>query len=90
MALHKFPKMVYTKLAKGRCLSSSAVIDVPKGYFCVYVGENTMKRFTIPLSYLKYPLFQTLLNMAEEEFGYTHPMWGGGGGDIPRSSQPPR
>ncbi|KAI3812163.1 hypothetical protein L1987_16869 [Smallanthus sonchifolius] len=68
---------MYTKLAIGRYLSSSSsVIDVPKGHFCVYVGENSMKRFIVPLSYLKHPLFQTLLNLAEEEFGYTHPMGG--------------
>ncbi|KAM0058977.1 putative small auxin-up RNA [Helianthus debilis subsp. tardiflorus] len=76
MGLQKFPKIIYSKLAIGRYSSSSGVIDVPKGHFSVYVGENTMKRFIIPLSYLKHPLFQTLLNMAEEEFGYTHPMGG--------------
>ncbi|KAI7724431.1 hypothetical protein M8C21_017274 [Ambrosia artemisiifolia] len=68
--------MVYTKLARGRYLSSSAVNDIPKGHFSVYVGENNMKRFTIPLSYLEHPSFQTLLNMVEEEFEYTHPMGG--------------
>ncbi|KAF5754629.1 putative small auxin-up RNA [Helianthus annuus] len=77
MGSNKFPKIMYTyKLAIGRYLSSSTVIDVPKGHFSVYVGENCMKRFIIPLSYLKHPLFQTLLNMAKEEFGYTHPMGG--------------
>ncbi|KAF5754627.1 putative small auxin-up RNA [Helianthus annuus] len=76
MDLHKFSRIMYTKLAIGRYISSSVVIDVPKGHFCVYVGENRMKRFTVPLSYLKHPLFQTLLNLAEEEFGYTHPTGG--------------
>ncbi|KAM0054943.1 putative small auxin-up RNA [Helianthus debilis subsp. tardiflorus] len=48
---------------------SSRVIDVPKGHFSVYVGENSLKRFIVPLAYLKHPSFQTLLNMSEEEFG---------------------
>ncbi|XVF45415.1 hypothetical protein PTKIN_Ptkin02bG0204000 [Pterospermum kingtungense] len=45
---------------------------VPKGYFAVYVGEN-QKRFVIPVSFLNHPLFQDLLGLSEEEFGYSHP-----------------
>ncbi|QCD88660.1 SAUR family protein [Vigna unguiculata] len=30
----------------------------------------------IPISYLNQPSFQDLLNQAEEEFGYDHPMGG--------------
>ncbi|KAK8529979.1 hypothetical protein V6N12_060741 [Hibiscus sabdariffa] len=48
---------------------------VPKGYFAVYVGEN-QKRFVIPVSYLNQPLFQDLLGMSEDEFGYSHPTGG--------------
>ncbi|KAK1422936.1 hypothetical protein QVD17_18226 [Tagetes erecta] len=76
MGIHKFPKMMYTKLVLGRYVSSSTVIDVPKGHICVYVGENSMKRFVVPLAYLKHPSFQMLLNLAKEEFGYAHPMGG--------------
>lgn len=32
-------------------------LDVPKGHFTVYVGEN-LKRFVIPVSYLNHSLFQ--------------------------------
>ncbi|MFQ6630308.1 hypothetical protein Gotur_007983 [Gossypium turneri] len=44
---------------------------VPKGYFAVYVGEK-QKRFVIPVSFLNQPLFQDLLGMSEQEFGYSH------------------
>jgi SAUR family protein len=50
-------------------------MDVPKGYLAVYVGEK-MKRFVIPISYLKQTSFQELLSQAEEQFGYDHPMGG--------------
>ncbi|KAF7841113.1 auxin-induced protein X10A-like [Senna tora] len=54
---------------------ASKSVEVPKGYVAVYVGEK-MKRFVIPISYLNQPSFQELLNQAEEEFGYDHPMGG--------------
>ncbi|XP_027354817.1 uncharacterized protein LOC113864841 [Abrus precatorius] len=55
--------------------ASSKALDVPKGYLAIYVGEK-MKRFVIPVSYLHQSSFQDLLNQAEEEFGYDHPMGG--------------
>ncbi|OAY37016.1 auxin-induced protein 15A [Manihot esculenta] len=55
---------------------ASAVMDVPKGYLAVYVGEKQTRRFMIPVSYLNKPSFQDLLIQAEEEFGYDHPMGG--------------
>ncbi|KAJ9549591.1 hypothetical protein OSB04_022134 [Centaurea solstitialis] len=67
---------MYAKHGKTRYHSSSPVLDVPKGYCSVYVGESSMKRCIIPLVYLKHHSFQTLLNLAEEEFGYAHPMGG--------------
>ncbi|KMT01093.1 hypothetical protein BVRB_9g223480 [Beta vulgaris subsp. vulgaris] len=48
---------------------------VPKGYVPVYVGEQAeKKRYVVPLSYLSHPTFQNLLQRAEEEFGFNHPM----------------
>ncbi|XP_062076970.1 auxin-induced protein 15A-like [Humulus lupulus] len=68
----RFPSVVHAKKLIQRPFSSSK--DVPKGYLAVYVGENRMKRFVIPLSYLNQPSFQDLLSQAEEEFGFDHPM----------------
>ncbi|XP_015893292.2 auxin-responsive protein SAUR21 [Ziziphus jujuba] len=45
------------------------------GHFVVYVGddeEQGRKRFVVPISYLKHPLFKDLLNKAAEEFGFDH------------------
>ncbi|KAF4355799.1 hypothetical protein F8388_011922 [Cannabis sativa] len=50
--------------------------SIPKGYFAVYDGEDQKKRHVVPLSYLNEPSFQDLLSMAEQEFGYEHPMGG--------------
>ncbi|CAA0818569.1 SAUR-like auxin-responsive protein family [Striga hermonthica] len=46
-------------------------LDVPKGHFVVYVGESR-SRYIVPLSILTQPEFQSLLQRAEEEFGFDH------------------
>ncbi|XP_039036989.1 auxin-responsive protein SAUR21-like [Hibiscus syriacus] len=63
-----------SSLTKNNVFSTS--LDVPKGFFPVYVGESQKKRFLVPLSFLSQPLFQDLLSKAEEEFGFDHPMGG--------------
>ncbi|CAN1794301.1 Auxin-responsive protein SAUR20 [Linum perenne] len=68
----------------GSSRSSSRFQDVPKGFLAVYVGETQKKRFVVSLSYLSHPSFQDLLSMAEEEFGFDHPM---GGLTIPCSEE---
>ncbi|OMO92866.1 Auxin responsive SAUR protein [Corchorus olitorius] len=50
--------------------------NVRRGHIAVYVGEGSKKRFVIPISYLRHTLFKALLNQAEEEFEFNHPMGG--------------
>ncbi|VFQ65865.1 unnamed protein product [Cuscuta campestris] len=59
--------------------SSSEAAAVPKGHMAVYVGgrtEEKKRRYVVPIWYLKHPLFQRLLRLAEEEYGFDHPMGG--------------
>ncbi|PON99970.1 Small auxin-up RNA [Trema orientale] len=75
------PGFVHGKKALRRSLSGvkEAALKsttIPKGYIAVYVGEDRKKRYVVPISYLNEPAFQELLSMAEEEFGYNHPMGG--------------
>ena len=63
--------------SNGNQAALALVTDVPEGYLAVYVGaESDMKRFVIPVSFLNQASFQELLNQAEEEFGFDHPMGG--------------
>ncbi|CAN1143146.1 Auxin-responsive protein SAUR24 [Linum perenne] len=71
-------------LAKQILRRTGSGLNVPKGFLAVYIGETQKKRFVVPLSYLSQPLFQDLLSMAEEEFGFEHPM---GGLTIPCSEK---
>ncbi|KAG6588982.1 hypothetical protein SDJN03_17547, partial [Cucurbita argyrosperma subsp. sororia] len=77
----RLPRIVHARQSLQRSSStvngaSPRAVDVPKGYFTVYVGEEQKKRFFIPLSYFNQPSFQDLLSQVEEEFGYDHPMGG--------------
>ncbi|XP_051146822.1 auxin-induced protein 15A-like [Andrographis paniculata] len=68
---HATKKLHRNMSAKNGNLSTST--DVPKRHFAVYVGESHT-RFVVPISYLNHSLFQELLHLAEEEFGFDHPM----------------
>ncbi|XP_021900422.1 auxin-induced protein 15A-like [Carica papaya] len=76
----RFPRVSYSKKILRRSNSfqdQPTPSDVPKGHIAVYVGDQDQKkRFVIPISFLHQPSFQELLCMAEEEFGYNHPMGG--------------
>ncbi|CAI0455509.1 unnamed protein product [Linum tenue] len=69
-------KQILRRSGSGSNKATSRFSDVPKGFLAVYVGETQKKRFVVPVSYLSQPLFQDLLSMAEEEFGFDHPMGG--------------
>ncbi|KAK6923333.1 Small auxin-up RNA [Dillenia turbinata] len=44
----------------------------PKGHFVVYANAGKeLKRFVLPISYLKTPLLQLLLEKAADEYGFT-------------------
>ncbi|KAJ7957853.1 Auxin-induced protein [Quillaja saponaria] len=85
MAIRKSNKLAQTAVIKQimkRCSSlgrkhgydeQGLPLDVPKGHFVVYVGENR-SRYIVPISLLTRPEFQTLLQQAEEEFGFDHDM----------------
>lgn len=88
MALKKSNKLSQTAMLKQilrRCSSlgkkqgggydqeGGLPLDVPKGHFAVYVGENR-SRYIVPISILTHPEFQSLLQLAEEEFGFQHEM----------------
>ncbi|EXB61799.1 hypothetical protein L484_012231 [Morus notabilis] len=72
----RLPGLSNAKQILRRSSSASTPVDVPKGYFAVYVGESKKKRHVVPISLLNEPSFQELLSRAEEEFGYNHPMGG--------------
>ncbi|XP_019152592.1 PREDICTED: auxin-responsive protein SAUR50-like [Ipomoea nil] len=65
-------KQILKKLGKKHGYDEEGLpIDVPRGHFAVYVGENRT-RYIVPISFLTQPEFQILLQRAEEEFGFDH------------------
>ncbi|KAI3795499.1 hypothetical protein L1987_38154 [Smallanthus sonchifolius] len=76
----RMPRIIQARQILKRSLSNSSStptsMDIPKGYFAIYVGEQEKKRFVVSVSLLSEPSFQELLHQAEEEFGYNHPMGG--------------
>ncbi|KAK9065541.1 hypothetical protein SSX86_014942 [Deinandra increscens subsp. villosa] len=74
------PRIIQAKQILRRSFSNgrskSTSMDIPKGYFAIYVGEEDKRRFVVPISLLSQPAFQELLHLAEEEFGYNHPTGG--------------
>ncbi|XP_020538771.1 auxin-responsive protein SAUR21 [Jatropha curcas] len=82
MCIFKMPsKLIFSakqilKRSHTNFLTRNQSANVPKGHIAIYVGEYQKKRFIVPISYINHPLFVDLLNRAEEEFGFNHPMGG--------------
>ncbi|PPD77345.1 hypothetical protein GOBAR_AA36495 [Gossypium barbadense] len=72
--MHAKQILRHSKMFTNQAASDSTVVS--KGYIVVYVGESQKKRFIVPISFLNHPSFQKLLSIAEEEFGFNHPMGG--------------
>ncbi|GMH02820.1 hypothetical protein Nepgr_004659 [Nepenthes gracilis] len=74
----RLPSLIFNakQIIKLQSLISKSKQEVPKGHVVVHVGEAEKKRYVVPLSYLNHPSFQDLLNRAEEEFGFNHPIGG--------------
>ncbi|KAL8209849.1 hypothetical protein R6Q57_006581 [Mikania cordata] len=74
------PRIIQAKRVLRRSFSNgsstSTSMDIPKGYFAVYVGDEEKRRFVVAVSLLSQPAFQELLHQSEDEFGYNHPMGG--------------
>ncbi|KAL4385854.1 hypothetical protein GQ457_15G006910 [Hibiscus cannabinus] len=53
------------------CKTSRSPNGVKKGCFFVYVGPQR-ERFAIEMENINHPLFRTLLEEAEQEYGFSH------------------
>lgn len=62
------PQLDYTSANKYSCGEKRQI--APEGCFSVYVGPEK-QRFVIKTRYVNHPLFKTLLEEAESEYGYS-------------------
>ncbi|CAN4112498.1 unnamed protein product [Withania somnifera] len=74
MGIIRLPSIISSVKQLHSIVTRNQISDVPKGHFAVYVGEIEKKRYVIPIAYLNHPSFQDLLQRAEDEFGFQHPM----------------
>ncbi|XP_071719633.1 auxin-responsive protein SAUR50-like [Rutidosis leptorrhynchoides] len=62
-------------LAKKRSFSDQDLVpkDVKEGHFAVIASDDYVeRRFVVPITYLRHPLFLILLERAAEEYGFDH------------------
>lgn len=58
--------------AKSFPSESSSDDAVPEGHVRVNVGKDIVCKFEMEANYLNHPLFENLLRLSEEEFGYSY------------------
>uniref|UniRef100_A0A5B7B0T1 Auxin-induced protein 15A-like n=1 Tax=Davidia involucrata TaxID=16924 RepID=A0A5B7B0T1_DAVIN len=74
---NKLPQAATLKQILKRCSSlgkkhgydDGLPVDVPKGHFAVYVGENR-SRYIVPISFLDHPEFQCLYSLRRSGFSF--------------------
>ncbi|KAL5713678.1 hypothetical protein ACHQM5_015732 [Ranunculus cassubicifolius] len=54
------------------CGIKSFPVDLPKGHVRVYVGKDSLCKFELEANYLNHPLFENLLQLSVDEFGYSY------------------
>ncbi|XP_030517680.2 auxin-responsive protein SAUR22-like [Rhodamnia argentea] len=58
--------------AKSFASVDTEVAAVPEGRVRVYVGKDVPCKLEMEANYLNHPLFENLLRLSEEEFGYSY------------------
>ncbi|KAK9112237.1 hypothetical protein Scep_019756 [Stephania cephalantha] len=54
------------------CGSKSFSSDLSKGHIRVRVGDSVLCKFELEANFLDHPLFEQLLQLSGEEFGYSY------------------
>ncbi|XP_068649408.1 auxin-induced protein 15A-like [Aristolochia californica] len=54
------------------CGARSFPAELPEGHVRVYVGKEVLCKFELEANYLNHPLFENLLQLSVDEFGYSY------------------
>ncbi|KAF5180203.1 Auxin-induced protein [Thalictrum thalictroides] len=54
------------------CGMKSFPSDLPEGHVRVYVGKDVPCKFELEANYLNHPLFEDLLELSVDEYGYSY------------------
>ncbi|XP_077212630.1 auxin-induced protein 15A-like [Tasmannia lanceolata] len=67
-------KIMTTLVKKLLCcgMKSFPSDNLPKGHLRVYVGKEVLCKFELETNYLNHPLFEDLLRLSVDEFGYSY------------------
>ncbi|KAM7470858.1 hypothetical protein LguiA_009041 [Lonicera macranthoides] len=64
----RMPCIIHSKQIPRRS-SMATALDVPKGYFAVYVGQREKNHFVIPMSFLNQPSLQDFYAKLKKNLG---------------------